>query len=264
MNDYAYSIWQTTDGGYIITGSSSSNDGDVTGHHGTTNYHDYWVVKLNPTGTIEWQKSLGGTMNDGAESIQQTTDGGYIVAGESFSNDGDITGHHGTTDDGDYWVVKLNSSGTVEWQKSLGGTFGDDVASIRQTSDGGYIVAGYSRSNDGDVTGHHGSTNNGDYWVVKLSPVSGVKELDKNNSNINIYPNPANKVITIETNAINNGQPIISNEQLTIININGQEVEKLNVKGYKLQVDISDMPGGVYFVKVLSEQGISIAKFVKE
>ena len=113
-NDYAYAIRQTTDGGYIVAGYSSSNDGDVTGNHGGL---DYWVVKLNSTGNIEWQKSLGGSSNDKAYAIQQTADGGYIVAGFSYSIDGDVTGNHGAFD---YWVVKLNSTGNIEWQKSLG------------------------------------------------------------------------------------------------------------------------------------------------
>jgi len=159
-DDVARFIIQTTDGGYIVAGSSSSNNGDVTGNHGAT---DYWIVKLSSLGIIEWQKSLGGTSNDVARSIIQTTDGGYIVAGESSSNDGDVTGNHGATD---YWIVKLSSLGIIEWQKSLGGTSNDAERSIIQTTDGGYIVAGESSSNNGDVTGNHGAT---DYWIVKLS-----------------------------------------------------------------------------------------------
>ncbi len=261
--DMAHSIQQTTEGGYIVAGYSKSNDGDVTGHHGTTTYADYWVVKLNSIGTIEWQKSLGGTSVDGAKSIWQTIDSGYIIAGRSSSNDEDVTGHHGTTNFDDYWVVKLNSTGTIAWQKSLGGIGYDEANSIQQTTDGGYIVAGESLSNDGDVTGNQGGR---DYWVVKLSPVIGVKELSKNNNNLSVYPNPANKVITIsnEQLTINNGQVTISNGQLTIINIKGQEVKKINASGNKFQIDINDLPGGLYFVKCWNEQGISIAKFVKE
>ena len=66
---------------------------------------------------IQWQRSLGGSVDDRAYSIQQTTDGGYIIAGFSNSNDGDVTGNHG---DYDYWIVKLNNTGAIEWQKSKG------------------------------------------------------------------------------------------------------------------------------------------------
>ncbi|MFY9419238.1 MAG: hypothetical protein WAP17_09180, partial [Bacteroidales bacterium] len=159
--DYAYSIQQTSNGGFIVAGSTNSNNGDVSGYHG---YFDYWVVKLNSSGDIEWQKCLGGTNNDYANSIQQTSDGGFIVAGYTESNDGDVSGYHG----GDYdaWVVKLNSSGDILWQKCLGGTIDDRANSIQQTSDGGFIVAGFTVSNDGDVSGNHGAS---DAWVVKLN-----------------------------------------------------------------------------------------------
>src|SRR5436190_13884999 len=75
--------------------------------------------------TIQWQKCLGGTSYDEAHSVQQTADGGYIVAGFTQSNNGDVTSNHGGYD---YWVVKLNSNGNVQWQKCLGGT-GDDHSS---------------------------------------------------------------------------------------------------------------------------------------
>ncbi|MDD4248563.1 MAG: PKD domain-containing protein, partial [Methanosarcina sp.] len=163
--EYAQSIQQTSDGGYIVAGDSNSNDGNVTGNHGGS---DYWVVKLDTTGNIVWQKSLGGSSYDNAYSIQQTSDGGYIVAGESNSNDGDVTGNHGGFD---YWVVKLDTTGNIVWQKSLGGSGGELAESIQQTSDGGYIVAGYSRSTDGDVTGNHGGY---DYWVVKLDTTGNI------------------------------------------------------------------------------------------
>ena len=169
--DVAFSIQQTTDGGYIVAGGSGSNDGDVTGNHGASN--DYWVLKLSSIGTIEWQKSLGGTGQDFAFSIQQTTDAGYIVAGLSNSNDGDVSGNHGASLD--YWVVKISSLGAIEWQKSLGGSNSDQARSIQQTNDGGYIVTGESDSNDGDVSGNHGSQ---DIWVVKLN-ITGAIEWQK-------------------------------------------------------------------------------------
>jgi uncharacterized repeat protein (TIGR01451 family) len=131
----------------------------LTGNNGG---YDYWVVKLDVTGNITWQKSLGGSGSDKAQSIQQTVDGGYIVAGYSNSNDGDLTGNNGSYD---YWVVKLDVTGNISWQKSLGGSGTDKAQSIQQTTDGGYIVAGFSNSNDGDVTGNNGSY---DYWVVKI------------------------------------------------------------------------------------------------
>lgn len=157
--DDAQSIRQTTDGGYIIAGSSNSGDGDISGNHGN---YDYWIVKLDSNGNMQWQKSLGGSSMDIAQSIQQTSEGGYIVAGSSSSNDGDVSGNHGG---GDYWIVKLDINGNIQWQKSLGGSSSEQVNSVQQTFDGGYIIAGTTVSTDGDITVSYG---NNDFWVVKL------------------------------------------------------------------------------------------------
>src|SRR5258707_778654 len=116
----------------------------------------FFLFQLNAFSqpAIQWQKCLGGTGSEGSvNSIQQTSDGGYIVAGSSNSNDGDVTGNHGGYD---YWIVKLSNTGTIQWQKSLGGASGEFSYSIQQTSDGGYIIAGSSSSNSGDVTVNHG------------------------------------------------------------------------------------------------------------
>jgi len=175
-NDNANSIAQTNDGGYIIAGYTNSTNGDIVSNHGG---NDYWVVKVDPAGTIEWQKTYGGTFDDQANSVIQTTDGGYIVAGYSDSNNGDITNDHG---DKDYWIVKLDAVGTIEWQHKYGGDDKESAYEIRQTTDGGYIVAGQTYSYDGniravngDVTNFHGFI---DGWLVKLSS-TGALEWEK-------------------------------------------------------------------------------------
>lgn len=162
----ANSVQQTSDGGYIVAGTAASSDGDVTGGHGS---FDYWIIKLDASGNIQWKKTFGGSIVEHANSIQQTTDNGYIIAGYSNSANGDITGNHGSED---FWIVKLDQSGTLQWQKSLGGSDKDSAYSIQQTSDGGYITIGVSRSTDGDVTGNHG---NYDIWVVKLNASGNIQ-----------------------------------------------------------------------------------------
>ncbi|MBK9462984.1 MAG: SprB repeat-containing protein, partial [Sphingobacteriales bacterium] len=158
----AYSIRLTTDNGFIVAGSTySPNSGDVTGNHGT-NTRDYWIVKLNANGSLVWQKALGGTISDAAYDVQQTTDGGYIVAGYAQSNNGDVTNNHGSLD---YWIVKLDSNGNLIWQKALGGSSSDWAYSIAQTTDGGFVVTGYTSSNNGDVSGNNGAF---DYSTMKL------------------------------------------------------------------------------------------------
>ncbi|HRN42420.1 MAG TPA: hypothetical protein PK649_10165, partial [Vicingus sp.] len=106
---------------------------------------------------------------------------------------GDVTGNHGSTD---YWVVKLDSVGTITWQKSFGGAGSDYAYIIHQTTDGGYVVGGESDSQDGDVTGNHGGY---DYWVVKLSSTVGVTEITELNE-FSVYPNPTSKQITLKAN----------------------------------------------------------------
>jgi uncharacterized delta-60 repeat protein len=164
--DYANSIQLTPDGGYILAGYTLSYNGDVTGTHGG---YDFWVVKISNTGILQWQKAMGGTSNDIANSIQPTTDGGYIVAGFTASTNGDVTGIHGGSDT---WIVKLSSTGSLQWQLTLGGTDTDVANSIQPTPDGGYIVAGYSNSTNGDVTGNHGQQ---DAWVVKISSTGSLQ-----------------------------------------------------------------------------------------
>jgi hypothetical protein len=159
-DDEANCIKQTMDGGLVVAGFAYSNDGDVTGGHGGS---DLWVVKLNTTGNIVWAKTYGGSNNEGAESIQQTSDKGYIVAGYTNSNDGDVENNHGGYD---CWVVKLDSNGKKIWAKTYGSGSLDWAYAIQQTTDGGYIMAGYASGNGGDVTGNHSS--NDDYWIVKL------------------------------------------------------------------------------------------------
>src|SRR6185436_3754637 len=156
----AFSIAQTADSGFVVAGSSTSVNGNVTLNHGL---NDYWIIKLNSAGVLQWQKTLGGSSVDIHYDVHQTSDLGFIIAGYTISNDGDVTGNHGFED---YWIVKLNSSGTLQWQKTFGGSMDERAFSIQQTSDGGYIAGGYTASTDGDVTGNHGDY---DYWIVKLN-----------------------------------------------------------------------------------------------
>ncbi len=157
--DFAYSVQQTSDGGYIVAGATSSSDGNVAGYHGG---QDDWVVKLNDTGAIQWQKCLGGSLQEFVTSMQQTFDGGYIFAGPTQSMDGDVILRHAM---GEYWVVKLNDTGAIQWQNTYGGSNFENATSIVQTLDSGYIINGLSQSNDGDVFGNHGGE---DFWVVKI------------------------------------------------------------------------------------------------
>lgn len=155
-------ITLTIDSEFLMVGSTNSNDGDVVGQHGN---YDMWVVKLDSSGNMEWQKCLGGTSGDDGKSISELPDSGYIIAGHTISNNGDVQGFHGGVSD--IWVVRLDKLRNIKWQRCLGGSGEDDLGSIITTIDGGYILTGSSISTDGDLSSviRHGMT---DYWVVKL------------------------------------------------------------------------------------------------
>lgn len=128
---------------------------------------DYWIVKLNKNGNIQWQKTYGGLYADILGSIEQTKDGGYILGGSSNSP------QSGDKDDdnrgiGDFWIIKINNKGVIEWQKTCGGNEDEELYAIHQTQDGGYIVGGNSNSND-SLTSVGGKVNSGsDYWIFKM------------------------------------------------------------------------------------------------
>ena len=168
-DDGAFSIAQTSDSGFIVAGSSTSTNGNVTSNHGL---NDFWIIKLNSSGVLQWQKSFGGSSVEIPYDVHQTSDLGYIIAGYTVSNDGDVSGNHGFED---FWIMKLNSLGVLQWQKCFGGSMDERALSIQQTTDGGYIAGGYTKSTDGDVTGNHGDY---DYWIVKLSS-TGVLQWQK-------------------------------------------------------------------------------------
>lgn len=164
--EWARDVLPTNDNGYILLAYSSSLDGDITSNHGG---YDAWIVKIDSVGAIQWQKTIGGTDDEELFNILITLDGGYIIAGHTSSNNGDVTGNHGL---GDGWVLKLDSTGTIEWQKTYGGAGDEYLYGIRKTTDGGYIVVGSTTSNDGNVSGNHGLM---DGWVLKIDSVGGIE-----------------------------------------------------------------------------------------
>jgi regulation of enolase protein 1 (concanavalin A-like superfamily) len=129
QDDEGYSVIESTSGGYVIAG--------VTSSYGSGS-RDVWLIKTDNSGNELWRKTHGGFSSDGARDIKQTSDGGYIITGWTFS--------HGPGSIGNLWLVRTDSSGNELWNKAFGGTGVDRGYSVQQTNDGGFIIAGYTSS----------------------------------------------------------------------------------------------------------------------
>lgn len=180
--DYLFDVQPTADYGFILAGSSlsqktgnktSDNEGDL----------DYWVWKMNEDGDLDWQKNYGGSGADLLQSIRNTSDGGFILAGTSDSGVG-LFKKDSCRGNEDFWIIKLNAKGNEEWQRTIGGSGRDLVRTISQTQDGGYIIGGSSDSEQGHNTQNIGtdkysksekSRGNMDYWIVKLDNQGEIK-----------------------------------------------------------------------------------------
>jgi len=192
--DLFQSIRTTNDGGFIIAGTSNSEMGFQKAE-GCKGFTDFWIIKLNASGAEQWQRTIGGSGHDEVLCAFQTKDGGYMVAGSSSSNPSSVeqpkenSKSTATTKadlynkseksrgNMDYWIVKLDKDGGIEWQKTYGGQYIDILRSIEQTTDNGYILAGYSNSPiSGDkAEGNKSEKGAGDFWILKVTDTGEVQ-----------------------------------------------------------------------------------------
>jgi hypothetical protein len=164
-DDFLRSVVATSDGGYLLAGYSYSGAG---GNMSTNSFggYDYWVVKVDWAGNKEWDRAFGGGSDDFFWTVVATSDGGYLLGGGSLSGAGGNKSSNGFGG-WDYWVVKVDGTGNKEWDRAFGGSQDDYLTSVVATSDGGYLLGGWSSSGAG---GNKSSSSFGDrdYWVVKL------------------------------------------------------------------------------------------------
>lgn len=169
--DIPFVIKMTSDGGTIVAGYTDSKDGHVT-NLASRDYWDLWVAKLDRCGNIEWQSAWGGSGYESARDIEQTADGGYIVLGETNSTDGGVVAGYGGTKD--IWLLKLDATGNLQWQKRYGGSGLDIGNHLQILNDGSFLIAASSSSNNGDITGNHGTGGYTDGVIMRINASGGM------------------------------------------------------------------------------------------
>ena len=244
---------QTSDGGYVVIGFSDSNiSGDKT--EDSNGFDDYWILKIDSVGNIEWQNTIGGNLSDGCYTVIETPDNGYFITGYSDSEiSGDKT--ENSLGSADYWIMKLNSVGIIEWQNTIGGSDGERVPKAVKNIDDSFIIAGQSRSNiSGDKT--ENSRGGYDFWIIKHAQTLGLEENPFYNA-ITLYPNPVKNTLQLNTKdkTIN---------QINIYTITGSKVLQLEVNTVSPIVDVSSLATGIYYVQLYSGKNVALKKFVKE
>lgn len=167
-DDRGQSLVQTQDGGFALTGYAMSDDGDGSVNNG---FHDNWILKLDAQGTIEWEKSYGFSGHDHSYDILDSGDGGFFFTGflditsaradGNTEKSGSLT-RHGV---GEFWGTKIDEKAKVEWRGYYGGTNNDRAHSVVRSDDGGYVMAGFTESDDFDINNSRGSY---DFWAVKI------------------------------------------------------------------------------------------------
>jgi len=190
-NDYGNRLIRLANGDWLATGSTESNDGDVTGYHGAG---DGWLTRISDSNAIVWSKAIGGNLGEVLSPLIELGDGSILVGGSTSSNDGDVTF---TPLASDSWLLGVSPDGTIQWQTHFGGSGGEGVASLVQLPLSGYAFGTSTTSNDGDVSGNHGGSIPIDAWVFQVSPISSIAEGIASNS-IVAYPNPAHDILHLQ------------------------------------------------------------------
>lgn len=168
-DDRGQAVVETSDGGFSITGYAMSDDGDASNNEG---FHDNWILKLDPQGNVEWEQSFGFSGHDHSYDLVETEDGGLFFTGflditsaraDGYTDKSYTHTRHGV---GEFWGTKLKSNGELQWRKYFGGTNNDRAHAVVNAHDGGYVMAGFSESDDFDISDPRGSY---DFWVVKIN-----------------------------------------------------------------------------------------------
>ncbi len=158
-DDRGNSICLMPDNGFALTGFTLSNDVNISENKGNK---DLWVIRTDASGNLLWSKTFGGASDDVGNSVIPRPDGGVMVAGSTFSSNGDVDFNHGAAD---FWVLALDANGNLLWEKTYAGSGEDRANEIVATQDGNYAILGTTFSSDGDVSVNLGGV---DFWLIKI------------------------------------------------------------------------------------------------
>ncbi|MCH3883973.1 hypothetical protein [Tenacibaculum aquimarinum] len=157
--DEAFDAIKTNDGNFLIVGNTRSNDKDISKNNGSS---DIWAIKIDTDGTLLWEQNYGGSSFDLANGITQAQDGGFYIVGNTRSSSIDVTNNNGNKD---VWILKINASGKLLSQKTIGGSEIDNANDVVQLSNGNVIVVGESWSSNFDITENKGFS---DALIIKM------------------------------------------------------------------------------------------------
>jgi hypothetical protein len=249
--EYPYSIIPGSNGGFYMISECTSDDGDATINYGGS---DVWIVNADSTGSIIWQRSYGGSYDDIPSQVIKTTDGGLVIVSTTSSHDIWVSNHHGQYD---MWIFKLDSMGTLEWEKTLGGSLDDLAFSVVETDDDGLLICGSTTSTDDDVTFNHGEE---DVWLVKLAPL-GLSIAENENAIMDLQIFQDEDLVTIKF--YSRQQEFVD---LNLIDMLGKKNIITNIyvdKGYNnYQFNSSGFSSGLYLISLKSKNGILNKKIV--
>lgn len=201
FTDTPFGLIKTNDNGFIIAASSDSNDFNISNNKGQ---YDFWILKIDTNGTLVWEKNLGGSEIEEPRGICQTNDGNFMIVGDTRSNDKDVSKNNGAAD---LWLIKITSDGNLLWEKTFGGSSFDAGRAIFRSQNGGFLIAGNSRSENTNFT----NLGQNDGWILKIDDAGnqvwqqfvGGSENDFLNDIIEL---PDNSIIAIGESYSNNGQ----------------------------------------------------------
>ncbi|MCK4585347.1 T9SS type A sorting domain-containing protein [candidate division WOR-3 bacterium] len=234
-HDIGTTVQQTADGGFILAGYTYSYGSGLT---------DIYLIKLDSSGDTIWTKTYGGSEEDHAYSVQETSNGEFIIAG--------VTSSYGVGG-ADVFIVRTDEDGIIKWTKTIGGTSADMGYSVRETTDGGFVIAGWTRTFGLGME---------DYYLIRLAPDVGIdegeNEVQIRKERLTVSSNPFAIATRIQLLDACKGKEII----LTVYDASGRLVKsvKLTTSTYQLG---ADLVSGIYFLKFAIGEHKEIQKLIK-